>query len=68
MAKLTKQGVRDLNDLKGSSKGIRLPEPPRQARQAPHCFHIHTVERPSSGSVPYLFCQDCQRYLGDDDL
>lgn len=55
MTKLTKQGVRDLNDIPSKPRGRRLPMPPR-----PICSHAHTITR-TIGDVLYETCLTCNK-------
>ncbi len=49
--KLTKQGVRDLNDLKGKSRGRRVDAPPSGLM----CKHVRTRKEGHGDTV----CMDC---------
>ncbi len=61
MTKLTKQGVRDLNHLKGKPRGKVLEPPPSEAVQ---CSHKVTRVRFWAG-MNWVFCDDCQSYVGE---
>lgn len=52
--KFTKQGVRDLNHLKGKSTGVKLPEPPITI-SCMHRNHKTVYENGWYGEV----CDDC---------
>jgi hypothetical protein len=58
MSKITKQGVRDLNHLKGKSRGIRLEEPPIVIM----CKHRHKVEKNFGGHLE-VHCAECNEQL-----
>jgi hypothetical protein len=60
VAKLTKQGVRDLNDLPGKSKGVRLDEPPVPVA----CKHRNKRER-WVWAMRWLYCDDCRTFIGE---
>ena len=61
MTKLTKQGVRDLNHLKGKPRGKVLEAPPSQAVQCPHRAPRVRYEL----GVNWVYCDDCQTYVGE---
>ena len=61
--KLTKQGVRDLDHIKGTSRGRRLPMPPTTARA---CQHPHNALR-WSNETGLAICGMCNRVFYEDD-
>ncbi len=60
MTKLTKQGVRDLSDLKGKPAGVKLEEPPIPIK----CKHRNMRTRFSCGMY-WMYCDDCNVYVGE---
>lgn len=58
MPKLTKQGVRDLNYIKGRSQGVRLAEPPTENMVVTACRHRNTYP---ILECRYVKCLDCDR-------
>ncbi len=63
MEKLTKQGVRNLDHLKGRSKGRRLPMPPTPSIG---CRHSETYEEVDQICGMYVVrCVSCHAALGE---
>jgi len=63
--RLTKQGVRDLNDIPTKPRGIRLPMPPSQKRSCNHrnkegysTVRVREVGTNLSG-MGRSYCQQC---------
>lgn len=56
--KLTKQGVRDLNHIKGKSVEMKLEEPPIPV----DCKHRNKREV-TIYSIAYVICNDCDETL-----
>lgn len=64
MSKQTKQGVRDLNHLKGSSGG-RRPDPLPESIEQDLCKHrsIKDIIHNESGYVIGSECNHCGKYI-----
>lgn len=61
MTKLTRQGVRDLDHLKGKPRGKVLEHPPQEAMQCPHKV---TRIRYAAG-MNWVYCDDCRCFVGE---
>jgi hypothetical protein len=61
--KLTRQRVRDLNSLPGKSKGIRLPEPPKEAIVCKHRFE--PIPWDIAGDSRCINCGEVRDWYGD---
>jgi len=61
--KMTRQGVRDLNHLKGRSLGIRLSAPPQDAMTCQH--PVQAIEYDSMSGITH--CRRCMQ-MWDFDM
>lgn len=59
--KLTRQGVRDLDHLKGKPRGKVLEHPPPEAIVCKHrTKRIRYLE-----GMNWVWCEDCRNFVGD---
>lgn len=62
MNKLTKQGVRNLDTIPSKSKGIKLPEPPKNQ----FCKHVNSKKNQLTGDVECLDCGTLWDWNGNE--